>query len=318
MERRFIYERQEITIQSSVGYCFYSADANNAEDLLKKSNLALNHAETNNLASVAFQEGMQVQGQHLQLMKKKLKTAMKNDEFILYYQPQLNLLNNKLEGVEALVRWQHPEKGLLAPSEFLPELETLGMHNQFDNYILVKACQACERWYKQYKRRVAIAVNITSVEFQNESLVTTIQDLLYQYNIPPKYLELEITENVVMTDIGRAMDTIIKLQSMGIKVSIDDFVTGYSYLAYLRDLPIDKIKIDRSFIAEVASNDSDLTIVKSMIDLSHGLGKRVLAEGVETIEQLNILRKLKCDAVQGYYIDRPLAEGTLVRYLKKK
>jgi EAL domain-containing protein (putative c-di-GMP-specific phosphodiesterase class I) len=192
------------------------------------------------------------------------------------------------------------------------------MHSQFDNYILVKACQACERWYKKYKRRIAIAVNITAVEFQNESLVPTIQALLHQYNLPSKYIELEITENVVMTDIGIAMDSIIKLQSMGIKVSIDDFGTGYSSLAYLRDLPIDKIKIDRSFIAEVASNDSDLTIVKSMIDLSHGLGKRVLAEGVETIEQLNVLRKLGCDAVQGFYINHPLPEDKLVKYLEKK
>ena len=318
IERRFIYEHQEITIQCSVGYCCYPEDANNAEELLQKSNLALHHAETNNFTSVAFQEGMQVKGRHLQLMKKNLKAAMKNDEFILYYQPQLNLFNNKLEGVEALVRWQHPEKGLLMPSEFLPELETLGMHSQFDNYILIKACQACERWYKTYKRRVAIAVNITAVEFQNENLVPTIQALLRQYNLPSKYIELEITENVVMTDIGIAMDSIVKLQSMGIKVSIDDFGTGYSSLAYLRDLPIDKIKIDRSFIAEVASNDSDLTIVKSMIDLSHGLGKRVLAEGVETIDQLNVLRKLGCDAVQGYYINHPLPEDKLVRYLEKK
>ena len=121
-----------------------------------------------------------------------------------------------------------------------------------------------------------------------------------------------------MTDITRAMDSIVKLQSMGIKVSIDDFGTGYSSLAYLRDLPIDKIKIDRSFINEVAINDSDLTIVKSMIDLSHGLGKRVLAEGVETIDQLNLLRHLGCDAVQGYFISKPLPESKLVRYLKKK
>jgi len=251
-------------------------------------------------------------------MEKQLRSAIANDEFILYYQPQLNLFTNKLEGVEALVRWQHPEKGLLSPGDFLTELESLGMHNEFDNYILTKACQAGERWFKLYRRRVAIAVNITAVEFQNEQLVTNIQMLLQKYNIPSKYIELEITENVVMTDITRAMDSIVKLQSMGIKVSIDDFGTGYSSLAYLRDLPIDKIKIDRSFINEVAINDSDLTIVKSMVDLSHGLGKRVLAEGVETVEQLNLLRHLGCDAVQGYFISKPLPESKLVRYLEKK
>jgi len=318
IERSFRYEQQEITIQGSVGYCFYPDDADKSEDLLQKANLALHHAETNNIASVAFEEGMQAQGRHLVLMEKELRLALENDEFILYYQPQLNLLTNKLEGVEALVRWQHPEKGLLAPSEFLTELEALGMHNEFDYYILAKACQASERWFTLYQRRVAIAVNITAVEFQDEQLVTNIQMLLHKYNIPSKYIELEITENVVMTDIVRAMDSIIKLQSMGIKVSIDDFGTGYSSLAYLRDLPIDKIKIDRSFIKEVASNDSDLTIVKSMIDLSHGLGKRVLAEGVETIEQLDLLRHLGCDAVQGYFINKPLPEDKLVRYLERK
>jgi len=136
--------------------------------------------------------------------------------------------------------------------------------------------------------------------------------------LQPRYLELEITENVVMTDIDTAMNTIVSLQNMGIKVSIDDFGTGYSSLAYLRKLPIDKIKIDRSFITEVASNDSDMTIVKSMIELSHGLGKRVLAEGVETVEQLNVLRNLGCDAVQGYFINKPLPEEKLEHYLVRK
>jgi len=318
IERSFRYEKQEITIQGSIGYCFFPDNAEQAEDLLQKANLALHHAETNNIASVAFEEGMQAQGRHLIVMEKQLRAALENDEFVLYYQPQLNLLTNKLEGVEALVRWQHPEKGLLSPDEFLDELEAIGMHNEFDNYILTKACQTSERWFKLYKRRVAIAVNITAVEFQDERLVTNIQALLLKYNLPSKYIELEITENVVMTDISRAMDSIVKLQNMGIKVSIDDFGTGYSSLAYLRKLPIDKIKIDRSFIQEVASNDSDLTIVKSMIDLSHGLGKRVLAEGVETVEQLNVLRHLGCDAVQGYLINKPLPEDKLVRYLERK
>lgn len=317
IERSFRYEQQEVSIQGSIGYCFYPDDADKAEDLLQKANLALHHAEINNIPSVVFEDGMQAQGRHLVLMEKELRAALANDEFILYYQPQLNLLTNKLEGVEALVRWQHPEKGILPPSDFLSEVEALGMHNEFDNYILAKACQASERWFNTYRRRIAIAVNITAVEFQDEQLVTNIQNLLHQYNLPSKYLELEITENVVMTDITRAMDSIIKLQSMGIKVSIDDFGTGYSSLAYLRDLPIDKIKIDRSFIKEVASNDSDLTIVKSMIELSHGLGKRVLAEGVETVEQLDVLRNLGCDAVQGYFINKPLPEDKLVRYLEK-
>ena len=318
INRSYISNDQEIQIQAYVGYCFHPDDGLAPEDLLQNANLALHHAKANHISSVVFEKGMQKQGQKLLLREKEIKDGLKNNEFILYFQPQLNLFTNKLEGVEALVRWQHPEKGLLAPFLFLEDVETLGMHSEFDNYILKKACEASARWHNDYKRRIAIAVNITAVEFQDPQLVTNIQNLLLEYKIPPKYLELEITENVVMTDIDTAMNTIVLLQNMGIKVSIDDFGTGYSSLAYLRKLPIDKIKIDRSFIIEVATNDSDLTIVKSMIELSHGLGKRVLAEGVETVEQLNVLRNLHCDAIQGYFISKPLPESKLVNYLKRK
>ena len=161
-------------------------------------------------------------------------------------------------------------------------------------------------------------MNITAIEFQDPLLVSRIQTLLFKHDIPAKCLELEITESVVMTDIKIGMNTIVQLQNMGIKVSIDDFGTGYSSLAYLRDLPIDKIKIDRSFIQYVCKNDSDVTIVKAMIKLSHGLGKRVLAEGVEDSDQLALLKSIGCDAVQGFYIAKPLTEEKLAKYLKRK
>jgi len=318
VNRPYFYLDQEVDIQASIGFCTFPNDGDNAEVLLQNANLALHQAETTNVATIAFELGMQAEGKRLLLKEKELKNAIENDEFILYYQPQLNLLTNRLEGVEALARWQHPEKGLLSPASFLDDIDALNMNSEFDSYILKKACCANTRWYQKYKRRVAIAVNITAVEFQDPQLVTKIQNLLLSNNLPSKYLELEITENVLMTDISTAMDTITSLQNMGIKVSIDDFGTGYSSLAYLRKLPIDKIKIDRSFITEVATNDSDMTIVKTMIELSHGLGKRVLAEGVENRDQLDVLRNLGCDAVQGFFIDKPLPEEKLVTYLAKK
>lgn len=314
----YTFVEQEVSIQGSVGYCTYPEDGQNAEDLLQRANLALHHAETNNIATIAFESGMQAEGRRLVLREKELKAAINNDEFVLYYQPQLNLLTNRLEGVEALVRWQHPTDGLLSPASFLDDIDALSMNSLFDNYILAKACNANARWYQLFKRRIAIAVNITAVEFQDPRLIANIKALLIKNSLPPKYLELEITENVVMTDITSAMNNIINLQSLGIKVSIDDFGTGYSSLAYLRKLPIDKIKIDRSFIMDMTTNDSDLTVVKSMIELSHGLGKRVLAEGVESSEQLSILRNLGCDAVQGYFIDKPLPEKTLLTYIARK
>ncbi|GLX87373.1 hypothetical protein tloyanaT_36260 [Thalassotalea loyana] len=311
------YQEHSIELKASVGYSLFPDHGDDEEELLKKANLALFHAETENIHSVQYIEGMQSKGCELMAVEKELNHAFENREFVLYFQPQLNLYTNKLEGVEALVRWQHPEKGLLAPGQFLDKIEQLSMSRELDHYVLELSAQKVQQWQKEFKRRVTIAVNVTSVEFQDPQFVGYVQSLLYQYQIPSSCLELEITENVVITDIESVMDTIVKLQNLGIRVSIDDFGTGYSSLAYLRKLPIDKIKIDRSFVSEVANNDSDVTIVKSMIKLSHGLGKRVLAEGVEDANQLELLRKLGCDAVQGYYIAKPLSEQDLSKYLNR-
>ncbi|WP_448548197.1 putative bifunctional diguanylate cyclase/phosphodiesterase [Thalassotalea fusca] len=312
------FNQQVIHLQCCIGYCHFPEHGDKAEDLLQKANLALFQAESQNLPSVQYKSGMQSRGRYLVAAEKEIKTAMQRKEFVLYFQPQLNLVTNKLDGAEALVRWLHPEKGLLPPSEFLSDIEQLGLSSEFDSYIVDLACQINAKWYQQFKRRISLAVNISAVEFQDPKLVSNIQAVLKKYDIPPVYLELEITENIVITDINMAMDTIVTLQNMGIKVSIDDFGTGYSSLAYLRELPIDKIKIDRSFINEFTQNDSDLTIVKSMIKLSHGLGKRVLAEGVETSEQLQLLRNLGCDAVQGYFVSKPISEEAFCKYFSRK
>ena len=316
--RSYIFDNKEIVIQCRIGYSVYPEHGIEAEDLLQKSHLALFHATNNKVDTVRYIDGMESQGRHLLTAETELRKALGNKEFILYFQPQLNLLTNRLEGVEALVRWDHPKRGLLPPSEFLHDIETLNLNSQLDEYVLEQSCQHISAWIKNYQPRITVAVNITAVEFQNPQLVSRIQALLFKYDIPAKCLELEITENVVMTDIGTAMNTIVLLQNMGIKVSIDDFGTGYSSLAYLRDLPIDKIKIDRSFIQYVSTNDSDVTIVKAMIKLSHGLGKRVLAEGVENINQLELLRSIGCDAVQGFFIAKPLTELELAKYLQRK
>jgi diguanylate cyclase (GGDEF)-like protein len=315
--RPYFIKQHKVLLQCSVGYCLYPQDAQLAEDLLQKANLALAQAESQNIATVKYKSGMQSHGRRLLAMEKEIRDGLEKDEFVLYFQPQLNLLNNRIEGFEALVRWQHPERGLLQPGSFLPDIESLNMLSDLDSYVLERACQSIARLQKTYHRRVTIAVNITAVEFQDPQLIENIQALLFKYQITPRCLDLEITENVVMTEIATAMNTIFILQNMGINVSIDDFGTGYSSLAYLRKLPIDKIKIDRSFIEEVASNDSDLTIVKSMVELSHGLGKRVLAEGVETEEQLRLLRNIGCDAVQGYYISKPIPENELKKYFSR-
>lgn len=318
ISRAYQIGQESILIQATTGYATFPTHGDVAEDLLQKANIALHQAEVTNISGLAYQPGMEAQSQELLAREKELKQAMQNHQLVLHFQPQLNLYTNRLEGVEALVRWQHPENGLLFPGDFLDDIEKLGLSSELDNYVLDMACQQIAAWYQEYQRRVTVAVNLTAVEFQDPKLIATIQSLLFKYEIPPKCLELEITENVVITDIATVMDTIVVLQNMGISVSIDDFGTGYSSLAYLRELPIDKIKIDRSFIKDVANNDSDITIVKSMIKLSHGLGKRVLAEGVEDESQLSILKSLGCDAVQGYFIAKPMPTEALAKYLERK
>jgi diguanylate cyclase (GGDEF)-like protein len=316
--RPFQCDEQEVHLQCGIGYCLFPNDGDDAETLLQNAHLALFNTKNQNCSSTQFSAEMETKGRRLAEVETEIKTAFNKDEFVLFFQPQLNLFNNRLEGVEALIRWQHPSKGLLPPAAFLDDIEQLGLNSQLDNYVLNKACKTIARWHKTYHRFITVAVNLSAAEFQDPRLVAKIQALLIENAISPQALELEITENVMITDMHQAMNTIVALQSMGVKISIDDFGTGYSSLSYLRKLPIDKIKIDRSFIMEVDSNDSDLTIVKSIIELSHGLGKRVLAEGVETEKQLQLLRNLSCDAVQGFFISKPVPEVELVKYLKRK
>lgn len=317
IEQNYIFDGKEIELQSRLGCSLYPVHGEDAEGLLQKASMALFHQNSRELATVVYVEGMQIHEKELILFEKTFRNALKNEELILYYQPQLNLQTNRIEGVEALIRWQHPENGLLPPSDFLPQIDALHLNGLLDEYVLKQACKQISQWIQEHQRKICVAINVSAFEFQSNKLVGQIQSLLFQYNIPAQCLELEITENIVISDINSAMNTIIKLQNMGINVSIDDFGTGYSSLTYLRDLPIDKIKIDRSFIQHMEENDADVTIVKTMINLCQGLGKRVLAEGVETERQLEFLKSVGCDAIQGYYVAKPLSVQQLDKYVRR-
>jgi diguanylate cyclase (GGDEF)-like protein len=318
VERPYHFQNAKVRLACSIGYTFYPKHSHEAEDLLRKANRALFHAETKNIASVEYQKGMQSEGRRLLGLESTIRAAFERGEFEMYYQPQLNLHNNHLEGVEALIRWNHPEKGLLMPGEFLPDIEELGLNAELDAYVLQLVGRTAAQWYELYRRRVTIAVNLTVAEFQDPRLVHNVQKLLVAHSLNPENIELEVTESTAMTDIEQGMKTISLLQNIGVKVSIDDFGTGHASLAYLRDLPIDKVKIDRTFITHMADNDADMTIVKSMINLVQGLGKRVLAEGVETQTQLTMLRNLGCDAVQGYHVSQPLPAADFEKYLARR
>lgn len=317
VEKNFVLETGILQLSCSIGLSCYPEHATTADTLLQKANIAFHQAKRIQNGWLVYQPGMEDESSRLISWENDIFTAMEQSQFVLYFQPQLCLRQNKLDSFEVLIRWQHPTKGLLMPGDFLPFVEQLGLSRQLDVWILHQAIKTLHNWHKQ-NIFVPLAVNMSPLHFQKDGLKAQIQQFLLQYNVSPQMVELEITENTAMHDMEVGSNHVMELQQMGIRVSIDDFGTGYSSLAYLRQMPIDKIKIDRSFIAEMANNDSDIIIVKTMVKLAHGLGKRVLAEGVETATQLELLRNMDCDSIQGYYYAKPLPEAEAIAFNAKQ
>ncbi len=315
IEKPFNFDSGLLKLTATLGVAQFPNHAVTAEALLQKANIAFHQAKRLQQRWVQYSLGMEEESARLLLMEKELLQAMSAQQFVLYFQPQFNLREQRIDGFEALVRWQHPEKGLLMPGQFLPQMQQLGLMRELDLQLLEIAVQTLGRW-RQLGLKQSIAVNMTPIHFEQPGLKLRIQELLEQYHVPTSLLELEITENTAMGDMEQGRNFVAELQQMGIRVSIDDFGTGYSSLGYLRRMPIDKIKIDRSFIMDMAGSDSDMMIVKTMITLAHGLGKRILAEGVEDEHQLGLLKHMSCDAVQGYLIAKPLPEADAIALLK--
>ena len=316
VSKRFDLVTGPLQLTCTIGVASAPNDASTAETLLQKANIAFHQAKRLQSHCLAYAAGMEEESARLISWESDILDAMQNDEFELYFQPQVNLHDSKLEAFEVLLRWQHPQKGFLTPGKFLPYVEQLGLSRELDFWVLQKSVQTISRWRKQ-QVNIPLAVNMSPLHFQQEGLKQKIQQLLLLYKVSPELLELEITENTAMHDMEKGSNHVLELQQMGIRVSIDDFGTGYSSLAYLRRMPIDKIKIDRSFVMDMAGNDSDMMIVKTMIKLAHGLGKRILAEGVETAVQLQLLKGMSCDAMQGYLVAKPLSETDALAFCKK-
>lgn len=316
IEKPFNFDSGLLKLTATLGVARYPDHATSAETLLQKANIAFHQAKREQQRWLQYQPGMEEESAKLLMLEKELLEAMRSKQFVLFFQPQFNLRDQKIDGVEALVRWQHPDKGLLMPGQFLPQMQQLGLMRELDLLLLDIAIATLGRWRKMGVQQ-SIAVNMTPIHFEQPGLKTKLQELLQKYEVPTSLLELEITENTAMGDMELGRNVITELQQMGIRVSIDDFGTGYSSLAYLRRMPIDKIKIDRSFITDMAGSDSDMMIVKTMITLAHGLGKRILAEGVEDENQLGLLKRMSCDAVQGYLIAKPLAENDFLELLRQ-
>jgi len=303
----------ELFATASVGVSLFPLDGEDCQTLLKNAGAALYKAKRSGGANYQFfTADMHELATSRLALESNLRRAIQNEEFLVHYQPRVSVDSLAITGIEALVRWQHPHLGLISPSEFIPLAEDTGLIVPIGEWVLRTACLQGRRWLDQGFAPVRIAVNISARQFHDQDLAQTVIRILEETGLPPNYLELEITESSIMQNAEFAAGMLNRLKSRGINISIDDFGTGFSSLASLKRLPIDALKIDQSFVREATTDDDDAALVMAIITLAHNLRLKVIAEGVETEDQLRFLQLLRCDEIQGYFFSRPLPADTLV------
>lgn len=312
----FMAEGVCVYVGASVGIALYPGDGDDAETLSRNADAALNQAKAEGRNSLRFfSSGLSDRAHERLLLESDLRQALENHELRLYYQPQIDLSSGQVSGLEALVRWQHPTRGLVSPGEFIPLAEESGLIVPLGEWVLMTACRQIKAWADSRLTLAHTSVNVSAVQLGRSNLLDAVKHALSETGIAPDSLELEITESFVMTDLAGAMKTLAEIKALGVRLSIDDFGTGYSSLSYLQQLNVDKLKIDISFIRDMTTNGGKAAIVQSIIALGHGLGLHIIAEGVEEEGQASYLRGLQCDGMQGYLVSRPLTGEDMTRFL---
>ncbi len=313
----FFVDGQEFLVSASIGISAFPDDGKDAETLLKNADIAMYRAKDQGRNNYQFYSAQMNKHTFERLaMESSLRRAIERNEFLLHYQPKLDLCTGAIAGVEALVRWQHPDWGMVSPAQFIPLAEETGLIVQIGEWVLKTACDQNKLWRDQGIPPLRVAVNLSARQFAQKTLLGDVARIIAQSGLTPECLELEITESLVMTNPEHATETLRKLKAMGISLSIDDFGTGYSSLAYLKRFPIDCVKVDRSFIKDIPNDVDDMAITKGVIALGHSLRLKVVAEGVETAEQQDFLRANGCDEIQGYLFSKPLPAEEVTVLLK--
>lgn len=307
---------QELFATASVGVGLFPLDGKDSQTLLKNAGAALYKAKRSGGANYQFYTAdMHVLASKRLALETDLRRAVQNEEFIIYYQPRVSVDTLAITGVEALLRWQHPQYGLILPAEFIALAEDTGLIGPIGEWVLRRACLQNKKWQKQGIGPIQVAVNICSRQFQEKDLAETVVGILEETKLDPQFLELELTESSIMENADRAASVLIRLKNLGVRILIDDFGTGFSSLASLKRLPIDALKIHKSFIFDATTDPDDASLVMAIITLAHNLRLKVIAEGVETEEQLRFLRLLRCDEIQGFLFSEPLeADGLLTLF----
>jgi diguanylate cyclase len=315
----FYVLHHELYIACSIGISVYPKDGRDVHALIVNADRAMYQAKRAGRKNYQFfTNAMSVVAEERLVLESGLHHALQQEEFELYYQPRIEVQSGRILGMEALIRWRHPVKGLVLPAEFIPLAEETGLIMAIDAWVLKTACSQNRRWQEAGLPALEVAVNLSASQFRRRSLVDFVSKVLQESKLDPRYLELEFTETVVMQNAEETILTLERFNAMGIRLSIDDFGTGYSSLSYLRAFPIDKLKIDYSFVRDVITDPDDTAIVRAIIALAHSLRLRVVAEGVESEEQLQSLQVLGCDEYQGYYCSEPLPANRFAQLLEKE
>ncbi|MCG3113211.1 MAG: EAL domain-containing protein [Candidatus Manganitrophus sp. SB1] len=312
----FQLKGQEIFVSASIGIAIFPNDGDEIDLLMKHADTAMYRAKEQ--GGNNYQLYAPAMNQHATkrlALENNLRHALERGEFLLYYQPKVDLTTGQIVGMEALIRWKSPEAGMVSPAEFIPLAEETGLIVPMGEWILRTACAQNKAWQKQGLPFVRMGVNISVRQLQRQNLIAIIAHVLNETGLDPNYLELELTESIIMKSNESTMAELRELNLGGIEISIDDFGTGYSSLSYLKRLPIDTLKIDKSFVQEVTTDPDDAAIVAAIITMAHTLKLKVVAEAVETVEQLEFLRGLKCDQMQGYLFSKPLPAEEITRLL---
>ena len=315
-----IIEGNEYIFNADMGISLYPQDGSDSASLLKNSSIAKSEAvRLIGGSNFCFyhKEIEQLNKQFIQLEAELLR-AIERDEMVIFYQPKIDLRNGDVIGVEALVRWQHPHRGLVPPDDFIPLAEKTGLIEDLSNWVIRSVCKQIRAWQDQKQEKLQVSINLSPVEFRNSNLANNIIATVMEFGVQPQMLEVEITEAIAVHNMECAIEMLQQIAQVGIGISVDDFGTGYASLSYLQQLPIDKIKIDKSFINGVLENDHDAAIVSAVIAMGHTLGLVVIAEGVETLDQMHFLQDLQCDQIQGYLISRPLPREQLDKLIANK
>ncbi len=312
-------EDRSMYVSTSIGISIYPTDGNDIDTLLRNADVAMYHAKNSSRNNYQFySQSMNAKALERLSLESHLRLALKNHELSLLYQPTFNLRNNALLGIEVLLRWQHPEFGIVSPVDFLSIAEEAGLIITIGEWVLMTACQQLKQWQAAINANITLAVNISSYQFKHQDLIDTLKNVINVTQIPAQSLQIEITENSLMEDCVASIEKLKALKQLGIYLAIDDFGTGYSSLSYLKKFPIDKVKIDKSFINNMASNEDNAAISKAIIALAHSLNWQVTAEGIESQAELEFLQQHDCDEGQGFLLCKPLAVEQMTEVLGER